>query len=100
MLKSVVSPRPLKWMAAIVLGLLGGCASTKVEEQPSDSPMPASLLNGQVKTCAQYLSDGTGHTRLKEGDQCLALVRADAWLSNTGLPVRKGEVYRMTVADV
>jgi len=72
----------------VALGLLSGCALTHTEQQKSDSPLPVVLLDGSVKTCTPYLT---------EGAQCLAPVLAGAWFSNTGVSVKPCEVYQVTV---
>jgi hypothetical protein len=68
---------------------LSGCAAIKYELISYDSPKPD--LPG-IRGC---LADPA--RRLAPGDECLALVRADQYWSDTGVIVQKGAAYRVTV---
>lgn len=72
----------------VVAAALAGCAAVRHEPISHDSPKP--VLPG-MPGC---LSTGA---LAAPGDECLALVRADQWWSDTGVSVKKGAAYRLTV---
>jgi hypothetical protein len=81
------SPR-LAAQAALWLSLtaLAGCAAIRYEPIPYDSAKPDEAIPGCLKEAG-----------LREGHECLALVRAAQWWSDTGVKVEAGQVLRITV---
>ena len=72
----------------VVTATLTGCAAVRYEPTSYDSPKP---VEAGVPGC---LSAGA---LAAPGDECLALVRADQWWSDTGVTVKKQAAYRLTV---
>jgi len=72
----------------VVAATLTGCAAVRYEPTSYDSPKP---VEAGVPGC---LSAGA---LAAPGDECLALVRADQWWSDTGVTVKKQAAYRLTV---
>lgn len=72
----------------VVAATLTGCAAVRYEPTSYDSPKP---VGAGVPGC---LSAGA---LAAPGDECLALVRADQWWSDTGVTVKKQAAYRLTV---
>lgn len=70
----------------ILAAVLAGCAAVRYEPTSYDSPKP--VLEGVPGCLAAPLA---------QGGECLALVRADQWWSDTGVSVKKGAAYRLTV---
>lgn len=71
----------------LVAATLTGCAAVRYEPTSYDSPKPV------LKDVPGCLPAGS----LAPGGECLALVRADQWWSDTGVSVKKGVTYRLTV---
>lgn len=72
----------------VIAATLTGCAAVRYEPTSYDSPRP---VEAGVPGC---LSAGA---LAAPGDECLALVRADQWWSDTGVSVKKRAAYRLTV---
>ena len=67
---------------------LSGCAAVRYEPTSYDSPKP---IGAGVPGCLSK------DALAAPGDECLALVRADQWWSDTGVTVKKRAAYRLTV---
>lgn len=72
--------------ACLTAVLLAGCGVTKYEPVAFDSMKP---LIPDAPGCLEK--------PLVRGAQCMTLVRADQWWSDTGIVVQKGEAYLVTV---
>lgn len=72
----------------VVAATLTGCAAVRYEPTSYDSPKPVAA---GVPGCLSK------DALAAPGDECLALVRADQWWSDTGVTVKKQAAYRLTV---
>lgn len=72
----------------VVAATLTSCAAVRYEPTSYDSPKP---VGAGVPGCLSK------DALAAPGDECLALVRADQWWSDTGVTVKKQAAYRLTV---
>lgn len=88
--------RLLCLVALVVLG--SGCVATKYEPIMQDSPIPTVSHNGgEVKPCELLPNGDAGD--LQQGDRCMALVRAEAWLSLSHIRVAAGQRYQIDIPE-